>query len=112
MPKASTVAVAVRSLGMRGGMRARLAMWTCWLAGCLVAGERSIKIADFEGANPLLGWAVSHDPQLPGVTGRMVAGSGHEGQGAVLEYQFSCAEGPSCRDGILATWTPNAPVAV
>ena len=100
---------------MRGGMRVRLAVWTCWLvwlAGWLVAGERSIEIADFEGANPLLGWTVSHDPQLSGATGRLVVGSGHEGRGAVLEYQFSCAEGPSCRDAILATWTPSAPVAV
>ncbi len=97
---------------MRGGMRVRLAMWTCWLAGCLVAGERSVEIADFEGANPLLGWTVSHDSQLSGATGRLVIGSGHAGRGAVLEYQFRCAEGPSCRDAILATWTPSAPVAV
>src|SRR5580704_7181351 len=84
----------------------------CWLAGTLLAGERGIVIADFEGANPLQGWTVSRDRDSPDEASRLVVGSGHTGKGAVLEYQFGCVEGQGCGGAVTATWTPAQPVAV
>jgi hypothetical protein len=93
-------------------MRPQLAVCTCCLAGSLMAATRTIAIADFDGPTPLKGWTISRDPPSPGVTGRLILGSGHSGRGAALEYQFSCGQGQDCRGAILATWTPATPVAV
>jgi hypothetical protein len=94
------------------GMRAQVAMWACCLAGSLVAGERRVEIADFDGVNPLRGWTVSSDPESTDVTRSLTIGSGHTGRGALLEYQFGCDRGKSCGGAVAATWTPTEPVAV
>jgi hypothetical protein len=70
-----------------------------WLAGRLLASDSFVRIADFDGANPLAGWTVSNGASL-------TIGPGHVGHGAVLEYRF--ARGGSAA----AVWTPAKPVAM
>jgi Cellulase (glycosyl hydrolase family 5) len=86
-------------------MRTRMIFCAWLLAGCVVAGEWSIPIADFEGVTPLAGWAFA------GVDGSLVVGPGHTGQGAVLQYRFTCSRGTGCGT-VAAMWTPARPLKV
>ncbi len=80
-------------------MRARVLLWSCCLAGSLLAGDTSLPLADFDGPNPLKGWTASDG-------GSLALGPGHTGHGAVLAYEF--AGGGSAT----AVFTPAKPIAV
>ncbi len=73
-----------------------------------LSGEaQGLAIADFDGPNPLSGWAFSRD----GATGSLALGQGHIGQGAVLEYRFAC-RGASLCGAVAAVWKPAKPLKV
>ena len=87
-------------------------MCGCCLAGGLFAGGAGISIADFDDANPLAAWTLARDPEFPRADGSLVAGPGHTGKGAVLEYRFACGGGARCGGAVAAIWTPAKPVSV
>jgi hypothetical protein len=69
-----------------------------WLAFRLLASDSAIRIADFDGPNPIAGWTASNG-------GSLTVGPGHTGRGAVLEYRL--ASGGT----VAAVWTPAKSIA-
>jgi len=63
---------------------------------------------DFEGPTALEGWRFvgSHSD----VQGTLAPGPGHNGRGAVLQYQIPCAAGNDCRKSAAAFWKPGSPI--
>jgi hypothetical protein len=70
-----------------------------WLAGRLLASDSFVRIADFDGVNPLAGWTATNGASL-------TLGPGHAGHGAVLEYRFASVGSAA------AVWTPAKPIAM
>jgi len=86
-----------------------------WLiASCLtaVAQEKppAPLMADFEGPTALEGWRF--DGEDSRVQGSLGLGPGHNGRGAVLQYQIPCDAGNDCRGSAAALWKPGSPIAV
>jgi hypothetical protein len=83
-----------------------------WLLALqLFAGDQSTTIADFDGENPLAGWAFSRDQRFSSVSGALSLRQGHSGRGAALDYQFSCRAPNPC-GFVAAVWNAPAPVKV
>ena len=93
-------------------VRASIALCASLVASSLNAGPQAIPLIDFDGPNPLAGWAISSDQHDPGVGRWLTSVPGHTGRGAAIEYRFGCTEPASCGGAVTAYWTPSKPVAV
>jgi hypothetical protein len=98
---------------MSVAMAAGLAI--AWLiAPCVtaVAQEKpsASLMADFEGPAALEGWRfVGTDSRVQGTLG---LAPGHNGRGAVLQYQIPCDADTDCHGSAAALWKPGSPMAV
>lgn len=83
------------------------------LAGSLLqARQQALSLNDFDGPDPLAGWTVSSDPELPEANRWLTSGAGHTGRGAVLEYRFNCSAPDTCGGTVTAYWTPAKAVTI